>query len=69
MPSITLTFTAEQATHIQAWLSTTDYPPTVAGYKQAVVDWTKDMVREAEDAAAKDAALATVQPAIDLIVT
>ena len=69
MPSITLTFTAAQATRIQAWLNTTDYPPTTAGYKQAVVDWTKDMIKETEAAAAKDAALATVLPPVDLIVT
>jgi len=69
MPSITLTFTAAQATRIKAWLATTPYPATEAGYKQAVTDWTKSMVKEVEDAKARQDALAAVQPAVDLVMT
>lgn len=69
MPTISLTFDVSQAQRIQAWLATTDYPATAAGYKQAVVDWTKTMIRETEDAKARDDALATIQPSVDLVVT
>lgn len=69
MPSVTLTFDAAQAARIQAWLATTGYPATAAGYKQALVDWTKSMVKEVENAKARENALATVSPSTDLVVT
>ena len=62
MPNITLTVTASQASRIAAALSATDYPQTVAGYRQLLIDYTRSFVQEYERAQSQEAALATIPP-------
>jgi len=69
MPRIILNVDEDNVGRIRAWLATTPYPATEAGYKQAVTDWTDSQVKEAENDKARKDALATVQPAVDLVVT
>ncbi len=69
MPTISLTIDATQAARIQAALAATDYPATLAGYKQFLVDHTINLVQEFERAQAQKTALATIVPPAELQVT
>ena len=65
MPSITLTVTAAQAVRIQAALSPTSYPQTLAGFKQLLVDYSRHFVQEYERAEAQKAALVGIAKPAD----
>ena len=60
MPSITLTFSTDNATRLQAALAPTSYPQTAAGLKTLLMDYLKTFVREYERASAEKTALASV---------
>ena len=68
MPDVTFTVTAAQATRILAALRATDYPASLAGYKQFLADHTRNLVRDYEKAAAIKAALQTVQEPAEITI-
>jgi len=69
MPNVTLTIGAGEAARIQAALTATDYPATVAGFKQLLMDYTRSFVQEYERAKAEKDALASVVPVSSLVIT
>ena len=69
MPSITLTYDADQANRIRAALSATPYPQNAAGFKALLTDYIKAWVKGYEDNKTRQDALATVVLPTDLVVS
>ena len=69
MPNITLTIDAVQAARVRDALADTDYPTNLVGYKQFLIDHTKNLVQDFERAQAQRAALATVTDPADVQIT
>lgn len=57
MPNVTLTIPDDQVARIRAALAKTDYPATLAGYKQLLIDTTRNLVVDYETAQARETAL------------
>jgi len=60
MPSVTLTVDSGEADRIQAALSATPYPQTIAGVKQLLIDYINSLVKSYEKAQGETAALAGI---------
>lgn len=67
MPSITINFTNAEAARIaDAFSNSFSVPPTAAGYKTAVINWTKIVVKTYEKRLAVDAAVAAIPDPSDI---
>ena len=69
MPNITLTVTSEQASRIQAYLSSTPYPTTLAGVKTLLIDYLNSQVKEYEKNKTNKEALELVVKPVELEIT
>ena len=69
MPSITLNLKTSQAARIVAALSSANYPSTLTGYKALLVDYTRLLVQEYEQAQAQKKSPSTVTAPAALEIT